>query len=155
MKVPTQIALLALLLWVFSACDQNRVFDEYKSTGNLGWHKDSVMVFEFTVSDTLQNHNLYINVRNDVKYDFSNLWLFLEISQPNGTTRSDTFQIVLAEPSGKWLGKGFGGVKTRETVYKRSVYFPASGKYSLTVQHGMRAPVLTGIADVGLRVEKQ
>lgn len=143
------IAVLVLI----SACDDNRVFDEYKAIPETGWNKDSLLVFEIPVTDTTQNHDLYINIRNDIKYKYSNLWLFVEIAEPGGAAHTDTFEVTLADPSGKWLGTGFSGIKTREVVYKRNVYFPVSGLYKINIQHGMRDVVLQGITDVGLRVE--
>ena len=140
---------------LFIACDKNRIYDEFKPISQKGWNKDSLLVFTVPVSDSLQNHNLYINVRNDIKYKYSNLWLFIQIDQPGGKEVTDTFEITLADPSGKWLGKGFGGIKTREAIYKRNVYFPTSGDYQIYIQQGMRENILKGITDIGIRLEKQ
>lgn len=147
--------LLGMVFILFSACDNNSVVDEYKSIPETGWNKDSLLVFEVPVADTLQYHNLYINVRNDLKYKYSNLWLFVEIAEPGGAAHTDTFEITLADPAGKWLGTGFGGLKTKETVFKRNIYFPVSGIYKVNIQHGMRNATIQGISDIGLRVEKQ
>ena len=103
---------------------------------------------------TVQNYNLYINIRNDINYGYSNLWLFVDIEQPDGASICDTFEMVVADASGKWLGEGFGGLKTRKAVYRSNVYFPHSGKYKVSVQQGMRENKLEGISDVGFRVEK-
>ena len=78
---------------------------------------------------------------------------FLSISN-NPTEREDKFEITLADPAGKWLGGGFGGLKTREVIFRRNVFFPVSGNYKITIQQGMREDVLTGISDVGVRIEK-
>ena len=149
-----QFVIIGLLLVILSACDANRVFDEYQPIFEESWHKDSSLVFTIPITDTIQNHNLYLNVRNDINYGFSNLWLFIDIEQPNGIARRDTFEMALANPSGKWLGEGFGGYKTRQSIYRRNVFFPNSGDYKISIQQGMRPTQLEGISDVGLRVEK-
>ncbi|MEN8118269.1 MAG: gliding motility lipoprotein GldH [Bacteroidota bacterium] len=149
-----QLIITGFIVVIFFACDVNRVFEDYRPVPDGKWHKDSLMVFNIPVTDTVQNNNLYVNIRNDVKYSYSNLWLFIEIIQPGGTAVKDTFEMVLADSSGKWLGEGFGGLKTRQAVYRRNVFFPASGDYTVNVQHGMREEVLDGISDVGFRVEK-
>lgn len=154
-KTGFQLLLFLILLAIFSACDKNKVFEEYKSIPQTGWNKDSLLVFEIPIQDTLQNHNLFINVRNDIKYKYSNLWLFIEIASPDGKTNTDTFEITLADPTGKWMGTGFGGIKTRQVVYKRNVFFPASGNYTINIQQGMRNINLSGISDIGFRIEKQ
>ena len=138
----------------FTSCDKTVVFDKYKAIPETGWHKDSLVVFNISVEDTLQNHNLLINIRNETSYNYSNLWLFIKILQPDDEMLTDTFEIVLADPSGKWLGKGIGGLKTRQAIFRRNVRLPVSGEYTVKLQHGMRQDVLNGIHDVGFRIEK-
>ena len=149
-----QFIILLGTMAVYSACNPNLVFEQYQPVKNRNWDKDSVLVFTIPVSDTTDNHNIYINVRNDIDYAYSNIWLFINIEQPNGTSLEDKFEITLADPAGKWLGKGFGGLKTREVLFRRNVFFPMSGNYKITIQQGMREDVLTGISDVGVRIEK-
>lgn len=148
-----------LLLWIFGAmvffsCDPGKVADEYQTLPNGTWAADSAKTFTFTIARTNQNNNIYFNVRNDRKYEFSNLWLFVTIESPSGTALTDTVQVMLAEPSGKWLGKGFSGVYDNRLIYRRNVYFPESGKYSIHLKHGMRPDNLKGITDIGIRIEK-
>ncbi len=139
---------------VITSCDKTVVFDEYKAIPETGWHKDSLVVFNIPVEDTLQNHNLLINIRNETSYNYSNIWLFIEILQPDGEMLKDTFEIALANPSGEWLGEGIGGLKNREAIFRRNVKLPFSGEYTVKIQHGMRQDVLKGIHDVGFRIEK-
>lgn len=154
MKRFLQLAMLVIVVGFTLSCSQNLVFEQYKTIDDKSWNKDSVMVFTVPVSDTTDNNNFYINVRNDVKYQYSNLWLFITIEQPDGKTLEDKFEIALADPSGKWLGEGLGGLKTREAIYRRNVFFPRSGDYKISIQQGMREENLKGISDVGIRIEK-
>ncbi len=150
----THLLLLILIPFLFFACDRNRIFEAYEKLPETGWHKDSLLTFPVPIDNTVQPNNLYINVRNDIKYKYSNLWLFIKIEEPGETAVADTFEVVLANPAGKWLGDGFGGIKTTQVLYKRNVYFTKTGKYKVTIQHGMRDYVLKGITDIGFRVEK-
>ncbi|MCY1721722.1 gliding motility lipoprotein GldH [Prolixibacteraceae bacterium Z1-6] len=154
MKNVFQWIIVGCFLTVLSACDTNRVFDQYQPIPEDGWQKDSLVVFHIPIVDTIQNHNLYINIRNDINYQYSNVWLFVTIEQPGGIAIRDTFEMVVADASGKWLGEGFGGIKTREVIYRRNVYFPNSGIYKIVIQHGMRENNLEGISDIGFRVEE-
>ncbi len=149
----------ALLLWfslamVFFACDPGKVADDYQTIPDATWAADSAHSFTFNIARTNQNNNIYFNVRNDRTYEFSNLWLFVTIESPSGVSLTDTVQVMLAEPSGKWLGKGFSGVYDNRLIYRRNVYFPESGKYAIRLKHGMRPENLKGITDIGIRVEK-
>jgi gliding motility-associated lipoprotein GldH len=150
-----QLLIFASLIALLFSCDRNRVFEAYKELPQTGWNKDSLVVFKIDVTDTLQNNILYLNVRNDIKYKYSNLWLFVKIDQPGKTAIADTFEMILAAPTGKWLGEGFGGIKTRQVIYKSGIYFPVSGEYKINIQHGMRENVLQGITDIGFRVERK
>jgi len=154
MKRFFQLLFGGFLLIAFWACDTNRVYEKYYPINKTTWSKDSLVLFNIPVTDTVQNHNLYINVRNDINYNYSNLWLFINIEQPGGQAIKDTFEMVLADPAGKWLGHGFGGLKNRQVLYRNNVYFPHSGDYKISIQQGMRDSELKGISDVGLRVEK-
>ena len=153
-KFLIRIFLFGLAILLFSACDRKKVFEDYIAIPNLVWNQDSIVQFDVPITDSLQNHNLYVNIRNEVDYTYSNIWLFIEIIQPDGKATKDTFEITLAEPSGKWLGDGFGGLKSLQVIYRRNVYFPLTGEYKINIQQGMREENLKGISDVGFRVEK-
>lgn len=145
-------AILAGMILV--SCDPKKVFDEYRTIPGATWAADSVMEFSFSVARKTDNHNLYFNIRNDQKYGFSNLWLFVTLVPPAGPVLTDTTQVILAEPSGRWIGKGFCGVYDNRFIYRRNVYFPEPGRYSIRIRHGMRPEMLTGITDFGVRIEK-
>lgn len=153
-KIGFQILFVGLSLMLISACDKNQVFEAYKKIPQSGWHKDSLMVFNVPITDTLHNNNLFINIRNNINYKYSNLWLFVEIDQPGGIAVTDTFELLLASPSGKWLGEGFGGIKTRQVIFRSGVYFPVPGDYKINIKQGMREETLEGITDIGFRVEQ-
>jgi len=155
-KVGFQVLIVCVTLFLMLSCNRGGVFGEYKSIPKSVWNRDSLVVFHIPVTDTVQRHNIFLNVRNDIEYKYSNLWLFVEIIQPGDSTGViDTFEFTLADQTGKWLGDGFGGVKTNEMLFKRNVYFPVSGNYELQIQHGMRGKLLKGITEVGYRLEKQ
>jgi len=73
---------------------------------------------------------------------------------PRGEAITDTVQVLLAEPSGKWRGKGFSGIYDNRILFRQHVFFPEPGSYSIKLKHGMRPLMLKGITDIGIRVEK-
>lgn len=153
-KFAVQFLVVFFILISIFACNKSGVFGEYKTIPRAVWHRDSVVVFQVPVTDTLQNHNLYVNVRNDIKYKYSNLWLFIDIIQPGDSTSvTDTLEVTLADQTGKWLGKGFGGIKTSETLFRKNVFFPVAGNYQIQIKQGMRGQLLEGITEVGFKVE--
>lgn len=141
------------ILFVLTSCDRKRVYESYRRLDDKGWNKDSLVVFRAQLTDTIKNHNLYVNIRNKGTYPYSNLWLFLTIQSPDGTSKTDTVEFTLAEPSGKWKGSGIGGLHDNQIPYKSSVYFPHKGEYVFSLKQGMRDNVLPGIRDIGVRIE--
>lgn len=154
--------LTALLLGVLMvSCDGQTLISAYKSTDNGVWHKDSIMRFTFTDLDTLQPYNMFINVRNDQTYPYSNLFVIAELGFPNGDVVRDTLEYEMAARDGQWLGTGQGSLKENKLWYKENVVFPSSGVYTLELSQAMRKNgqvdgivELEGITDVGYQIEK-
>jgi len=143
------------------ACNENLVYSDYVPLKNGVWKKEDTITFQWKDLDTLVQHHIFLNVRNDERYAFSNLFLILELENPNGNTEVDTLEYEMALPSGEWLGKGMGTVKENKLWYKENIGFKESGVYRVKVVHAMRKngeieglEDLMGITDVGLQIEK-
>ena len=142
------------------SCDDKTDFNQYKSIDDKGWEANSKVLFEFDVKDTISPKNLFINIRNNSDFEFSNLYLITELVFPNQSKVVDTLQYEMADASGKFLGAGFTEIKESKLFYKEKKAFPISGKYMFNVRHAMRKngevnPIefLKGIQDVGLSIE--
>jgi len=152
------IILLFLGVCLYS-CDDARVFDEYKTVSS-SWEKQEKVTFNLPELDSIENYNLFINVRNNNDYKFSNLFLISEMEFPNGKIVTDTLEYEMAKPNGEWLGEGFSDVKENKLWYKENVSFTENGVYKVTLQHAMRKNgetfginELEGITDIGFRIE--
>lgn len=148
---------IALLV---SSCDSNSVFAEYKTISG-GWAKNDTVSFTYNAIDTITPYNMFINLRNDQKYRFANLFLIVNMEFPNNETITDTLEYEMALPNGEWLGEGFSSVKESKLWYKENVVFPEIGRYRITLEQAMRkvgsiegVEVLEGITDIGLKIEK-
>lgn len=148
--LPTIMLLLSV---IFIACDRNLVFEKNERIPAAAWNRQLILDFPVDIADTIQPHNIYINIRNLNDYPLSNLFLFVTIQSPDGLHNRDTVQCFLAEPSGKWVGKGFGNVWSNRFRYKSNVRFPVGGIYNFQIEQAMRLDELPGISDVGLRIE--
>lgn len=151
---------LIILLLLFAACNSNLIFSEFQANAGGAWSQEDVKEFIFTEEDTISRYNLFINVRNDNQYPFSNLFLITDLSFPDGTIVRDTLEYEMALPSGEWLGKGYGSLKENKLWYKENIVFPIPGVYTLKVAHAMRqngtvegVSELQGITDVGFQIE--
>lgn len=152
---------LFILCVVVVSCNDNLIHSEYKSVDGAIWDKEDSMEFSFSEIDSLQEYNVFINVRNDGKFPYSNLFLIASLNTPGGKVIQDTLEYTMALPDGTWLGKGSGSIKENKLWYKENIVFPASGVYTLEVSHAMRKNGsvsgvigLEGITDVGIEITK-
>jgi gliding motility-associated lipoprotein GldH len=145
-------AVFSILLF---SCTDDRFYEVNLPVANSEWYADDVKKFEVEITDTLAKYDFFINVRNTGAYQYANLFLFINTTFPDEKVSRDTVEIILAEPSGRWLGKGSGSVYDNRVLFKRNVIFPASGVYTFELEQAMRTRVLPEIMDVGLRIEKK
>jgi gliding motility-associated lipoprotein GldH len=157
MRLKNSFFILLTVIFL-SSCDKKRVFDEYKTVGSA-WHKDSIITFDLPILDSTKRYNLFINLRDNNNYQYSNLFLIVSIEKPNGYTKVDTLEYQMASPDGSLLGDGFTDIKESKLFYKEKVRF--RGKYKVSIKQAVRetgkvpgVELLEGITDVGLRIEK-
>jgi gliding motility-associated lipoprotein GldH len=137
-----------------SACDKNVVFEKNIELPDNRWEIKNIIKLETAIEDTINPHNLYINLRNAGGYQFSNIFLFFTTKSPSGKMERDTVELTLADPSGKWLGNGLGDIWDNRVLFKQGFRFPEKGNYEFSLQQAMRYDPLPQIMDVGIRIEK-
>ena len=158
LRLRNNFILLLVAVLLFS-CDEKRVFDEYKSVGSA-WHKDSIVTFDLPELDSTKRYNLFVNLRANNDYPFNNLFLIVAIERPNGFTKVDTLEYLMANPDGSLLGDGFTDIKESKLFYKEKVRFRGNYKVHLkqAVRENGKVPGVTaleGITDVGFRIEQK
>lgn len=138
----------------FVSCDSSKVFDLYLEVDSQGWDITDTISFEVEI-DSQENglYNTFIGLRNNDDYLYANIFFFVNVETPSGIHRIDTLQYILATPDGKWLGSGVGEIKYNLLKFRENESMQ-SGLYKYEIVHGMRDDVLTGIEDIGLRIER-
>lgn len=150
-----------LALATVISCSDSLVVSQYKAVEAGKWNAEDPVEFTFSEIDTMSRYNMFISIRNDHSYPYSNLFLIAEMGLPGGQTTRDTLEYEMAKPSGEWLGKGYGSIKENKLWYKENIVFPVNGVYTLQISHAMRKngtangiQELQGITDVGFEIEK-
>lgn len=142
------------LLGIFISCNQGVVFEQSQEIPDATWDMNNPISFEFDVKDTVSLHNFYVTMRNQERYSFSNIFLFVSLEFPNGKMNIDTLNCPLADAEGRWLGSGLGDLYDNRIIYKERKKFPMVGHYRVSISQAMRTEKLEGIADVGFRLSK-
>ena len=103
---------------------------------------------------------MFIHIRNNSQYEFSNLYVITSLQFPNGKEVIDTLQYEMADATGRFLGQGFTEIKENKLFYKEQKVFPELGKYTFGIYQAMRKngevnPIssIKGIQDVGISIE--
>ncbi|CAM1334287.1 gliding motility lipoprotein GldH [Tenacibaculum aestuariivivum] len=154
-------SIFLLILFTIISCDSKRVYDSYLTLPESSWNKKNEVVFNFQVKDSINKKNLFINLRNNEDYNYSNLFLITQMSFPDGNVIIDTLEYDMTDVTGKFLGKGIASIKENKLFYKENIIFPNIGEYKFKVKQAMRKngeiegiEELVGISQVGFRIEK-
>ena len=118
---------------IFISCDNSIVFEKYKSFENQEWNTDSLLSFDYTITDTISTYKLVLNVRHSVEYEYQNLFLFV-----NSDSSRDTIELLLADKSGKWLGSGVGDIREIETLLAEGKSYSKKENKTIKIEQAMR-----------------
>lgn len=125
-----------------------------QSEGEFFTLKDAVWIY----GDTLLYNNggdsitpgadaLLFSVRHTNRYRFANLWIEVSYNTPD-TVAADTFNIVLADDYGKWLGSGSGPVILKTDTLKLRSLPSADARFG--IRHIMRLEQLDDVEQIGI-----
>lgn len=151
---------LIILFALLSACDSAKVFEENITLENHTWSLENHPKFQAEITDTLSEMNMIVNIRHTAHYPFSNLWLFVNTTNPKGAQIKDTLECILAAKDGRWLGSGLGDIWDIQIPLKTQS-FTSSGEYIFELEQAMRygnkarIQQLPEIMNVGFRIEKK
>jgi gliding motility-associated lipoprotein GldH len=149
----TRILLFSALLLMLASCRRKTEYEEFVAVPEA-WNNRSLVHFNVNITDTITPQNVFISVRHSGKYEFSNLYLFVTARSPNGSSKRDTLEIMLADEHGKWQGKGAASVFTVYYPYKTNIRFPITGIYTFTIEQAMWIKDLKNVNHIGLMIEK-
>ena len=151
----SQISILLVAI-LFSACNNNVVYDENKEVNQQAWKTIDKLYYEVDITDTIKDYKLAINIRNTIEYPYSNIFFYLNTILPNGkVTKCDTIECYLAYPDGTWKGKGSSKIRDNRFWIAKNIKFEQKGKYTFELRQATIDSTLKGICDVGLHLEYQ
>lgn len=156
MKVIISKISILLVAILFSACNNNVVYDENKEVDQQAWKTTDKLYYEVDITDTIKDYKLAINIRNTIEYPYSNIFFYMNTILPNGkVTKCDTIECYLAYPDGTWKGKGSSKIRDNRFWIAKNIKFEQKGKYTFELRQATIDSTLKGICDVGLHLEYQ
>lgn len=141
----------AVMMFGIIACRPEITEDsEFHAVPARGWAYGDTLTFEPGLSDSIVEGRLAVAVRHSSAYIFGNLWIEVTIPPAPGDSVAevDTFNVVLADDYGKWLGRGSGVsfVKVDTLPGRHAI---ERGR-NVAVRHIMRVDTVTDIEQVGI-----
>jgi gliding motility-associated lipoprotein GldH len=157
-----RVLLTGIAFILIQACQSDITYTQYQPIDNAAWKQENSIKFKIPIKDTINQYNLFINIRNTKDYPYSNLYLITQMTFPNKVKIIDTLEYEMTDPRGRFLGDGFSDIKENKLFYKENVRFQEAGNYLFEVRQAMRKRnevqginPLPGISDVGFSIEKQ
>ena len=147
------ISIISLIM-ILSCNNQQIVINEFKNLNNSDWSYLDTLNFDVSIGDTLNNFDIFLQLRTSTDYKWSNMYVYSEIDFPNGKSRVDTFQLFITDKKGHWNGEKSGLlVNFQYSLYKK-IKFPMKGKYLFKFNQAMRDTILENINSLGLKITK-
>lgn len=139
-----------------TACNDHIVYHSYQTLPVEGWKKNDTLFFQIPVTDSVPTtFRLFAEARNKSDFPYRDLYLFINQNLLDSTVwKTDTVTIHIADSTGRWLGSGWSNIYQSETFIK-SVRSLHSGNRFIKITSGMKDENLSGLNDIGIRIEKQ
>lgn len=147
------IGLWLIIAVVVAACGNNAIYDTHHDLPKDGWHYQDTQYFEVDLSEVTEPVDVTAKVRITSNFPKENLYLKLFTMAPSGKTNERIVNIPLADPYGKWLGKGIGDYLAYEHTFIANTLLE-KGVYKFGIMQYMRYEVLPEVNDVGISVTK-
>lgn len=136
------------------SCDDSIFFEEKQDIpGGVWMYRDSVD-FHFTVNDTSELYNMYVDFEHADTFSSQNIYLKLYTRFPDGKRLSRSRSFDLFDAQGASAGACSGGNCRVHSLLQNNAYFNRPGEYVITLEQFMRRDSLPGIRSVGLVIEK-
>lgn len=150
------LVLLAALAIFLSSCDKKRVYEKNVDFEKRYWLVEDQPKFEFSIVDAAIPYNLYCDIRNEVSYPKTNLYLTYYLRDSTTLLQKKLISnLLFDEKTGQPFGtSGLGDVYDHRVPLLMGYTFKHPGKYTVTLEQFMRLDTLRGMLAVGIRVEK-
>lgn len=151
------LVLLLSLVVLISGCLPAPHYQKQYGIPQNKWRYDFQPKFKFEITDANAKYRTYFIIQHTEAYPYSNLWMWWYIKTPGDNfIKKERVQVTLAEPTGKWMGRGLGAIYEERILIDLgdSVHLKKPGMYEIVMEQNMRINPLPEILHVGLRIEK-
>jgi gliding motility-associated lipoprotein GldH len=152
-----QLFIIFMLNICIASCMPSNQYHKKYFLPNHQWSYADCKTFDFEITDTTSLYNLQFLMQHAEAYAYSNVWIKMTTTYPNGKLDSQRIEVALALPDGHWLGRGGNGLVEHTmniTPNATAMRFVEKGVYQIKIEQMMRINPLMNIEYIGLQVEK-
>lgn len=139
-------------LFVLQSCGEQPYFEEVYSFDDKSWDKKDTAVYVVDVQDTVMTHDFILSLRTSTDYLYSDLWIYIMVTAPDGSTSKVAQKIPMARPDGSWIGN-VSGTLVESRLRFDSKPFPLKGEYVFKLMNATQEKSIPHVMDIGLRIE--
>ncbi|MFI5204433.1 MAG: gliding motility lipoprotein GldH [Flavobacteriales bacterium] len=162
MEIKTNMALRINNLFLFVAlsaglgsCGEASFYEENTPIDGTNWKINDVKAFTVNIDDTVQHYDFFIDLRHTESYPYSNIFLFMTYTLPDGKRVVDSVGYNMQDAENRWLGNHSGSLITHRVLVKQNGRFPRKGRYVISLRHAMYDDPLVGVCDIGITLRKK
>lgn len=142
-------------LILFSSCtEENKIMDQMTDIPNAKWNYDQIAEYPFQINDASVYYNFSLKLRMQKSYQYENLYLLAHIKGPDGKNITQKVNFVLADETGKPLGRSSGSTIDYDLKMFTNRKMPGTGAYTISIEQNMRDSVVSGIESIGVKIKK-
>lgn len=136
-----------------SACNSGVYYQKKIELPNANWAYGDTLAFQFSISDTMEIYNLYLDIEHSDAFSTQNVYMKLYTLFPDGKRLSKQKSFDLFDQQGKPAGACSGGNCQLHTMLQEKAFFNSPGTYEITLEQYTRENPLPGIHAIGLTIE--
>ena len=152
-NVYLKVASIALL-FLFSSCSNKPEFEQYHEFTNHSWNRFDFVTFEFPVTDTGQEYDMYFVFRFLPEYPDKKFKFVFTTYKPSGEMRSSEHKMWIIGENGKIQGEKKDDYYEIKIPVSKEISFPETGTAKFEIENKMTKLRTPGIVAAGLIIEK-
>lgn len=144
-----------LISYLLYGCTTIDLYEKTVTIPQHAWKSSFRPSFEFNIKDTTSQYRIFLVLRHNEKYSFSNIYINLYVKGPGqDSTLRIQKDLTLATNEKGWLASGMDDIYEHriELAEKQSL---KAGAYAFTLEQIMREDPLQNVLNAGIRLEKQ
>ena len=147
-----RILILCICLILISSCTDKTIYSHSVSFENGTWKNQDPAIFNFSIDETTEKYNLFLDIDHSADYSFENLYVRIKTQFPDQTTVLDTLSIEMIDNQGGWISN-CGNDNCELTVFlQQRTMFKSAGDHQISIEQFTRQNDLQGVRSLAFRV---